>query len=1225
MRYSDLIQFEPIESIIQLRDAEKEAEAIKHVSTYVISKGMASQINDLIIPHLQFNNPYDNKGVFIVGNYGTGKSHLMSVISSIAENKEIVDYVNNASVKEKTKEIAGKFKVLRMEIGATKMALRDIIVQHLENYLDEVEIDYTFSSMKEVSNNKDCLLEMMSEFEEVYPEQGLLIIVDELLDYLRGRKDTDIVNDLGFLREIGEVCKNSRFRFMAGIQEALFDNPKFEYVSLSLSRVSQRFEQVSITRQDVAFVVSERLLKKDERQKSMIRNHLEKFTVLYTNMNENMDKFVELYPIHPSFIDTFEKIYIAEKREILKTISSNMKKLIDKEVNENDIGLISYDIYWNDIKETPSLRSIPDIKDVVDKSSVLEDKIRTSFVRPQYTDMAIRIIHALSVNRLTTDDIYTKMGLTSEALKDELCLYILMPEFEANFLTSTIESILKNILKTVNSQFISFNSENQEYYLDLKKSIDYQAKINRKTEDLSHDTLNRYYFDVLTRVMECSDSTCVTNFKIWEHEIEWKEKRVGKLGYLFFGNSVDRPTAHPVRDFYLNFNNPFGNSKKKEEVKRDEVYYILKDIHEDFINALKLYAASRELFKGANGEAKKIYREYAERDYFKKISDWIRSHITSVYEVEYDGNRKKISEWISGKSLGRVGIRDIINEVASNVLANHFDEISHGYPEFKTIVTVGNRSELAKEAIKWISTTVKTDLGSKVLDGLSLLVGNNLRPKKSKYAKEILKALNNKAIGHVLNRNEIIYNDHDVEYGTQFRLEPEWIVVILASLVYTGDITLSIHGKKIDASNLEELARTNIKDLIEFKHIEKPKDLPLNALIVLFEYFDIPPGQITNPDLRIEGIKTLQPKVTEMLNEVVTLQHKIREGIICWGVNLIDESSRVGLVKNLENLKTFLEKLQVYNTVGKLKNFNFSPEEIKNQSKGKEAIIKTVKLLKTKEKISKNAEYIESAELILDGNNKWNEEVFKIKLNYKEHVARGNIDDSFISKSINELNLLKQSYINEYLDLHSKARLTMNEDRRKAQLMKDSRLEVLKKLKGIDILPIDQLEKFQNSLASLKTCNNLSKNDLNKHPLCPHCKFNPMIETKSYTVLGKLDLLEDRLEDLYRNWTKILIEHIEDPMSKKNIELLKENQKRILKELIESQNLPKEINSEFIITIKNVLSGLEKLEFDIKELKHTLYRDGNPCTIDELKKRFECFLLKEVQGKDKTKVRIIIK
>jgi hypothetical protein len=86
MKYGDLIQFDPIESVVQLRDADHASAAQQLVSTYVISDEMADRLISLVIPQLQFDQPMDNKGLLVVGNYGTGKSHLMSVISTLAED-----------------------------------------------------------------------------------------------------------------------------------------------------------------------------------------------------------------------------------------------------------------------------------------------------------------------------------------------------------------------------------------------------------------------------------------------------------------------------------------------------------------------------------------------------------------------------------------------------------------------------------------------------------------------------------------------------------------------------------------------------------------------------------------------------------------------------------------------------------------------------------------------------------------------------------------------------------------------------------------------------------------------------------------------------------------------------------------------------------------------------------------------------------------------------------
>ncbi len=109
MRYGDLIQFEPIESVVQLRDADEATAARQLVSTYFISEEMAERLTGLVIPLLQFDQPVDNKGLLVVGNYGIGKSHLMSVISSIAEHADLLSALGNAQVAQAAERITGKW------------------------------------------------------------------------------------------------------------------------------------------------------------------------------------------------------------------------------------------------------------------------------------------------------------------------------------------------------------------------------------------------------------------------------------------------------------------------------------------------------------------------------------------------------------------------------------------------------------------------------------------------------------------------------------------------------------------------------------------------------------------------------------------------------------------------------------------------------------------------------------------------------------------------------------------------------------------------------------------------------------------------------------------------------------------------------------------------------------------------------------------------------------
>lgn len=294
MRYRDIVKFDPIESVVQLRDADEHGEARGLVSSYVISPEMAERLEATVFSQLQFDEPSDNKGVFVVGNYGTGKSHLVSFISAIAEHEDLAEHISDPETARNAKKIAGKFKVVRTEIGAVRMDLRSIFWRQLEDALAEWGVDFRFPETETHASNKPAFEDMMAAFEQRYPDKGLLLVVDELLDYLRSGTDQEQILNLNFLREVGEVCKGTRFRFMTGVQEAIFDSPRFQFAADTLLRVKDRFEQFLIARQDVKFVVAERLLKKTGDQEAQVRAHLEPFAKFYGKMNERMEEFVRL-------------------------------------------------------------------------------------------------------------------------------------------------------------------------------------------------------------------------------------------------------------------------------------------------------------------------------------------------------------------------------------------------------------------------------------------------------------------------------------------------------------------------------------------------------------------------------------------------------------------------------------------------------------------------------------------------------------------------------------------------------------------------------------------------------------------------------------------------------------------------------------------------------------------------------------------------------------------
>lgn len=1230
MKYSELVQFQPIESVVQLRHADAEEHARTLVDTYVVSSRMAEQLRDLVFPQLQFEAPADNKGILIVGNYGTGKSHLMAVISAIAEHEPLAARLASGQLSAYAVPVAGRFRVVRAEIGHTAMSLRDIVCAVLEEGLSSMGVSYQFPAVSERHESKRAFQEMMAAFQAKHPDQGLLLVLDELLDYLGSRKDQALSLDLSFLREVGEICKGTRFRFIAGVQESLFDNPRFQFVADTLRRVKDRFEQVRIVREDVAYVVAERLLRKDARQQALVREHLTRFAPLFGSMNERMDEFVRLFPVHPAYIETFERVSVAEKREILRTLSAAIQGLVDKDVPADDPGLIAYDSYWRTLKDNASFRSIPDIREVIARSEVLESRVQHAFTRPQYRPQAVRLIHALSVHRLTTGDIYAPLGATAEEMRDDLCLLLAVPERDAEFLKTAIEAVLHEIVRTVSGQFLSFNKDNGQYHLDLKKDVDFDSLIEKKAEYLGDDQLDRYYFDALRRVVleEPDGPPYVTGYRIWEYEAEWRERKAFRSGYLFFGAPNERSTAQPPRDFYLYFLQPFDPPVFADERKPDEVFFRLRGRDDTFTRTLRLYAGAREQALSASGSNKRVYEDKA-AEHLKALTTWFAQHMAAAFEVGHEGRTKTLIEAVQGKMPGgyaQATLRDYVQTAASVSLAAHFQDKSPEFPTFAVAIPRADRGRAAQDALRWIAGAQKTKTGGAVLDALELLDGDRLEPKRSRYAKQVLQLLAGKGQGQVVNRSELLQDEASVPYWNPFRLEPEFLAVVLAALVHSGDIVLSLVGRKIDASAIEQFGRLSAEDAVAFKHIERPRDLPLGTLTELFDALDVQKGLIVNPASRDEGVVQLQRRIAELASNLAAAQSGVGE-LVLWGRPILSDQEQADWRQRLGSLKGFLESLQAFNTAAKLKNFSLEPKEIASQKQGLALIRETAELIALVQQLAPVCAYLGTAEAILGTSHPWVEQARTCRGDLLANVASPThrLDPSFQRSLSQALGELKAKYQEAYLAAHQAARLGVNDDKKKATLSKDVRLGRLQKLAQVDMMPTQQLRAVEAQLFGLKTCFTLTRQGLDADPVCPECHFRPMEEPpRSVTASACLATQDDQLDVLEAEWTRTLLANLEDPTVQAAIDLLDAKGRRAVKELLQGRELPQTISPTLLKALQDVLSGLAKVVVVPEAVRAALTAGGMPCTLADLRGRFDRYLSEISKGKDPAKVRIVV-
>ncbi|QQS04457.1 MAG: ATP-binding protein [Fibrobacterota bacterium] len=1239
MKYADLIQFEQIEEIVQLLDANRPEEAKRLVSTYVISDDMADRIASSFIPQLSFDEGVDHKGILVVGNYGTGKSHLMSVVSLLAEDAGYLSLIRNTKVIEAAKSIAGKFKVHRIEVSS-KMTLREIVTQQLESFLERLGVNFTFPPVETVVNNKGDFEKMMSAFAEVYPDQGLLLVVDEFLEYLRSRKDHDLVLDLSFLRELGEVTKHLRFRFVAGVQEAIFDSSRFQHVSDSLRRVNERFTQIFLARQDVSFVVSERLLKKTVDQQTKIREYLAHFAPFYGSMNERMDDYVRLFPVHPEYIGTFERLVFSEKRGALATLRDQIQAILEEEVPTDRLGILSYDKFWGTITRNSALRADTNINPVLKVSEVLQERIQKAFTRPAYKAMALRVVQGLSVHRLTTGgDIYVAVGPTAEELRDTLCLF--QPGIEdmggepAADLLTQVQTVLREILKTVNGQFISKAPDTEQYYLDLKKDIDYDAQIEKRADALSDDALDRSYYNAIKQLMERTDEAAyVTGHQIWQVQIEWLDRRAERNGYLFFGSPNDRPTAQPERDFYLYFIQPYDPSRFKDESRSDEVFFRLKDRDSVFDRHVATFAAAQDLAAMASGGAKTIYLERS-KDALRQISKWLQDKQLTAIEVTHQGKKKPLQEWIKGVSLreklrlgpdDRANFRDIIQVVAGIALGQQFEENAPDYPRFTQLVSEGNRKLMISNALRALAGGNRTKEATAILDALELLDGDRIDSKNSRYAKEVLSRLQAKGHGQVLNRSELVSGGGEIEYfhPLRARLEPDLLMVVLGALVHSGDLVLSIAGDKIDSTKLNLLAERSLEDLKQFKHLEPPKEINVAVLRGLFEFLELAPGlaQLATQG-KEEAVKELQAAVNKLVHRILGVNSDLQGRLSLWGKALLSDEQLRDSKTRLDVLKSFTEGLNAYNTLGKLKNLRTTQDDLELQKRNLDVLIRTEYLVGVVQDLSGLASYLAQAEMVLDPTHEWVGKAQSMRTSVLDALVQ---DTEFkrTQELKQQLSLLKRDYVLAYTSLHTKARLGVSEDKSVGSLRKDPRLGSLRILTGISLMPTSQLNQFENRLSKLKSCASLIESELAVSTICPHCQFRPTQEQLDLPPSAILRSLDGDLDQLLASWQTTLLENLQDPTVQDAFGILKPSARDLVQAFIGDRKLSAPITPEFVQAAQDALSGLVKVVLTKDDIKTALVQGGSPATPEELRRRFEQLIADRSKGQDNTKLRFVV-
>jgi len=1205
----DLIQFEEVTDVIQLRKTGDEEEI---VSKYVISDSLREHLLYMFEQmasdtHRSFN---------VIGNYGTGKSHFLKFVALNLEKPELRPLIRDPEVRKAAVGFERRFAVVKFECPAAKeVPLRRIFYNEVQEQLEErYDIEVEEIDLEQDYDNKKSIHRILSQIKGSDPTLGLVVVVDEISDFLQQKDKADMRYDLGFLRELGEVSQDSDFLYIGAMQEHVFTNPKYLDQAANIARIDERFTDITITKEDIARVLSERVVTKTANQRLELETLLQGHQQYFTNLTAEMETYLDLFPIHPYVIQVFEDLPYFEQRGIINFASENVKAILDEEAPV----FITYDRIYDQIDRIHEIRNQPDVAPIIRVVERLSTKV--DLIDGRLQPEARKIVKALAVLKMLGGT--QMLGASAQELANTL--FILPPTqltFDPDLARDNVQRILANLIKASNGSFISVRDGT--YHLDLTKVVDHGVLIEKKIEALG-DTDFVQRFRLLTEEeLELSEAArLVRGVSVYDDTAGWGSRKSFRTGYLIIGTETDAPPL-PPRDFTLILHSPFADHSPRQTVQNQVI--VGAPLSDHLMHQLQRIEAATQLARA--GEESKTFQSIGKREADEFKDGYLAWLIQEGYVV-YSGVKRAIKEVPAGR-YGTLG--DLLDHLKSHFLEEYFAEQYPQYPAMKRLVSSRNIGSEMHQAILALdrSTLLGLDQTSQsYLEGLGAWHEGSFDARRSDIANRILDTMAaNDEEGRMTAVDDLLADLSAKPLG----LQPELTYLLMAALLYNGELVfVRKGGERLYASDFGQFFKRGMAALEEVRYVEGERDLPVAHLVALFKTLDLQPGLVRDKTSRADAVKALHSKGLALKDDLDMVRRGmidcLREaaGEIPWSQIQAEEQL-------LEPFRQWVERFEGATKVTDLGRLQLTDDTSAQVREGLGRLGSLKGFVEDcLDQIQPGLKYArlvaeEYEALLALGGADAVEELRRIEADCEAIYA----DFDKLMKQ-DQRRPLKGKY-DQYRERYKKAYYELHErtvgnkvpwsdlDSLSAQPNYRS-LNNLKSLPFFSSVEFDSLVLRAQDLRGFR-CQEFNVDDLNIYPVCPRCSF-----PRNHRALAGSDVtmqiegLEEAVEALWVKWERQLFEELEKLRDK--LSLLSAGERKLVEALTEAGRLPDEVTPETLQALSNLAADLQVVELSLDEFQAALLKESSVLTVAEFDAALERFKSRLLKGMDADLVRI---
>lgn len=1211
----DLIHFEEVEEVIKLRREER---AREYVETYVISESLRSNL----LYMLRMLAGAGHKSFNVVGNYGTGKSHFLAFVAALLEHPEYRSAVRDVAVRQAALGMERRYKVIKFELGAAaEVPLRYIFFDQVRRQLlDRYDIEVREIDLAAAYDNKQNMLDILADIKAADPEAGLVVIVDEISDFLKQKGREAMSYDIALLRELGEVSQDSDFLYIGAMQEHVFTNPKYVDQAESIARVNQRFVTVTITKEDVAQVLTDRVVRKDADQALRLRGLLADHRAYFPNLADQTDRYVALFPIHPYVIDVFERLPYFENRGIIGFTVQNVEPILDRPAPT----FVTYDRVYDLINATHEVRNQPNVARVVKAVQTLESK--ADLLDRRYRDDAHKLIKALAVLRLLGGD--HGLGATSQDLANTL--FILPPGrllVEPNMARDHIERVMKNLRDVTVGQFIDY--QEGRYSLNPEKIEDYDALIEQRARAavLGHEEeIERTFREIAAAELGTATTPSLFPGKaVYPDTAPWPSRNAYRPGLLIIGRADDAANLS-IGDYRFVLVGPVAG----KPLNRQEEVILGLEFGDELIGLLVRARAAGMLAQ------EKVYPKVMAR-LAKDAQDAFRekylARLLSDGTVLHGGHKTAVRELPARRALDTLA--DVVEHIKGAALDAAFAERYPNHPSFRSLVTAANIESEVTRALQSLDrqATQSLDFNSRgYLESFGMLSEGRFSASSSPACQLALQRVEeNDAAARLTPVEDLVQQFAGQPWG----LPEPMVYLLLGSLLFNGYLVFVRQGgARLHAGDISPLLKSGLGFFREIRYIERDRDINVEAVAALFETLGLQAGLVRDKESRPEAVKQLRVRGGELRS----LANQARQGMS----TLIAEAGGYpgvpwlaiqALSSRLTWLDAPLATFAEASRVGDLGKLNVA-SEYRQTLQARLADLETLRgcLADWGEGgLGTGLRRLQQALAVLPRLDPLAGEAERTAIAALQRIAadsqaitsdEGQLLRADLRRPLKgKLEQFRREYDALYYAMH---RRLAGDDAAwgdLATLRSRPRFQALNQLKGLPFISPAEFNGVALQMQALerRRCREFNAQTLESFVACPYCRF-PDEGAPLADLRGRAEGLRGKLEALWQAWQSQVMAEL--PALAGRLPLLTPAHRAQIEGLIQAGGLPDSIPAELLEALYELSSELQPVELDLNDLAASLSAQGNALTVDGLRAGIERYLADLLKGRDRDLVRI---